>query len=153
MQRYSALNSSIGLKGELLPLRPATVEFNPPPSAHYEVTFSDACRWILEGMMETAHIVKDTIIPPKPEPPPPLQSQKQTSPEEKLDPGLTKYEPLYYAVAGRLSVTPLRGTRLVDLSFTGSNPTVIAQILNKLTNIYVEQNLQTRLYASDNSAA
>src|ERR1700704_3311189 len=32
MQRYSALNSSIALKGWLLPLRPAIVEFNPPPA-------------------------------------------------------------------------------------------------------------------------
>ncbi len=31
MQRYSPLNSSIGLNGELLPLSPAIVEFNPPP--------------------------------------------------------------------------------------------------------------------------
>src|SRR4051795_9671432 len=32
MQRYSALNSSIGLKGELGPLKPDIVEFNPPPA-------------------------------------------------------------------------------------------------------------------------
>src|SRR5450432_65998 len=32
MQWYSALNSSIGLKGELLPLKPEIVEFNPPPA-------------------------------------------------------------------------------------------------------------------------
>src|ERR1700712_369191 len=32
MQRYSALNSSIGLKGELLPEKPAIVEFRPPPA-------------------------------------------------------------------------------------------------------------------------
>src|ERR1700710_2281862 len=32
MQRYSALNSSIGLKGELLPEKPEIVEFNPPPA-------------------------------------------------------------------------------------------------------------------------
>src|ERR1700733_11866208 len=32
MQRYSALNSSIGLKGELAPEKPAIVEFNPPPA-------------------------------------------------------------------------------------------------------------------------
>src|SRR4051812_19213517 len=32
MQRYSALNSSIGLKGELLPENPDIVEFNPPPA-------------------------------------------------------------------------------------------------------------------------
>src|SRR4030088_3597189 len=32
MQRYSALNSSIGLKGELLPLEPEIVAFNPPPA-------------------------------------------------------------------------------------------------------------------------
>ena len=31
MQRYSPLNSSIGLKGELR-VRPAIVEFNPPPA-------------------------------------------------------------------------------------------------------------------------
>src|ERR1700754_1286321 len=32
MQRYSALNSAIGLKGELLPEKPDIVEFNPPPA-------------------------------------------------------------------------------------------------------------------------
>src|ERR1700730_10247858 len=32
MQRHSALNSSIGLNGELLPEKPEIVEFNPPPA-------------------------------------------------------------------------------------------------------------------------
>src|ERR1700712_4989050 len=32
MQRYSALNSSIGLKGELAPKKPDIVEFKPPPA-------------------------------------------------------------------------------------------------------------------------
>ena len=31
MQRYSSLNSSIGLNG-VVPVRPAIVEFNPPPA-------------------------------------------------------------------------------------------------------------------------
>src|SRR3954469_10292154 len=32
MQRDSALNSSIGLKGDLGPLKPEIVEFSPPPA-------------------------------------------------------------------------------------------------------------------------
>lgn len=127
-------------------------EFNPSPAEIYQITIFDMGHWIMEGMVETAHIVKDAIIPPKPEPPPPLQDRQKTASEEKLDPELAKHDHLYGAVAERLSVTPVRGTRLVDLSFTGSNPSIIAQILNKLTNIYVEQNLQTRLYASEDAS-
>jgi capsular exopolysaccharide synthesis family protein len=51
---------------------------------------------------------------------------------------------------GRVEVTPIRGSRLVDVSFTARDPNFAAQAVNALVDEYVEQNLQVRVESSRN---
>lgn len=48
----------------------------------------------------------------------------------------------------RLSVTPVRNSRLVDVEFTSARPDLAAQAANGLAQAYIEQNLEFRYTAS-----
>ena len=54
---------------------------------------------------------------------------------------------------GRVSVDPVRGSRLVDISFDSVEPKFASQAVNVLMDEYVEQNLQVKLQASENMLA
>ena len=47
----------------------------------------------------------------------------------------------------RIKVSPIRNSRLVDVSFQGKDPVLAANIVNTLANAYIGQNLETKLRA------
>lgn len=51
---------------------------------------------------------------------------------------------------GRVDVQPIRGSRLVNVTFTAMEPKFAAQAVNTLVDEYVDQNLQLRVQASQN---
>jgi capsular exopolysaccharide synthesis family protein len=57
------------------------------------------------------------------------------------------------AFVGRVSVDPVRGSRLVDISFDSVDPKFSAQAANTLMDEYVEQNLSVKLQTSENMLA
>jgi capsular exopolysaccharide synthesis family protein len=54
------------------------------------------------------------------------------------------------AFIGRVSVDPVRGSRLVDVSFDSMDPKFAAKAANTLIEEYVNQNLQVKLQTSEN---
>ncbi|MGE0443789.1 MAG: GumC family protein [Vicinamibacterales bacterium] len=53
------------------------------------------------------------------------------------------------AFIGRVTVEPVRGSRLVDVSFVSADPDFAARAINVLAEEYVQQNLEFRLQNSD----
>jgi polysaccharide biosynthesis transport protein len=51
---------------------------------------------------------------------------------------------------GRVEVSPIRGSRLVNVTFTAMDPKFAAQAVNTLVDEYVDQNLQVRVQSSQN---
>src|SRR5262249_26857264 len=54
------------------------------------------------------------------------------------------------AFVSRVNIDPVRGSRLVLVSFDATDPTVAATATNGLMDEYVEQNLEVKLQASQN---
>jgi capsular exopolysaccharide synthesis family protein len=52
------------------------------------------------------------------------------------------------AYLGKLIVSPVEGTRLVDISFAGRYPKLITQIVNTHAKTYIEQNLRRKFNAN-----
>ncbi|NVM20672.1 MAG: polysaccharide biosynthesis tyrosine autokinase [Desulfobacterales bacterium] len=52
---------------------------------------------------------------------------------------------------GRISVKPIRSSRLVDVSFQAKDPALAAKIADTIAHAYVDQNLDTRLTAVKNA--
>ena len=57
---------------------------------------------------------------------------------------------LVSAFIGRVEVTPIRGSRLVNVSFTAREARFAALAVNALVDEYVEQNLQVKIQSSQN---
>ncbi len=57
------------------------------------------------------------------------------------------------AFLGRLSVTPVRNSRLVDVRFVSSSPEMAATMANALANEYIAQNLEYKFRATKDAAA
>jgi succinoglycan biosynthesis transport protein ExoP len=57
------------------------------------------------------------------------------------------------AFVGRVSIDPVRGSRLVDVSFDSVDPKFSSKAVNALMDEYVEQNLQVKLQTSENMLA
>jgi polysaccharide biosynthesis transport protein len=57
---------------------------------------------------------------------------------------------LVSAFVGRVDVAPIRGSRLVNVSFTARDPKFSALAVNTLVDEYVEQNLQVKVQSSQN---
>ncbi|MCP4976294.1 MAG: hypothetical protein GY931_09055, partial [Maribacter sp.] len=51
----------------------------------------------------------------------------------------------------RLNITPIRGSRLVNISFTGVNPVEIKKIVNRHASEYINTNLEVRFAASNDA--
>jgi polysaccharide biosynthesis transport protein len=54
------------------------------------------------------------------------------------------------AFIGRVSINPVRGTRLVDVGFTSTDPQFAARAANALADEYVSQNLALKLQGTQN---
>lgn len=55
---------------------------------------------------------------------------------------------LVSAFIGRISVNPIRNSRLVDVSFEAKNPVLAARIANELVRTYIDKNMETKLTAA-----
>ena len=75
-----------------------------------------------------------------------LKSEDKEAPEKSeeydLDSGLVS------AFISRIEVSPIRNSRLVDLSFEAKNPVLATKIVNTLANVYINQNLDLKLEAA-----
>ncbi len=81
-----------------------------------------------------------------------LWSQKAAAPEApKVDVAPSVDEgAMVSAFVGRVSVDPVRGSRLVDVSFDSVDPKFSSKAVNALMDEYVDQNLQVKLQTSEN---
>jgi capsular exopolysaccharide synthesis family protein len=70
---------------------------------------------------------------------------KGEPPPAPSTPGEMDEEDLVAALQGRINVDQIRGSHLVDISFTSSNPEFAAKAANVLAEEYVKQNLEFRL--------
>ncbi|MBN2374291.1 polysaccharide biosynthesis tyrosine autokinase [bacterium] len=68
--------------------------------------------------------------------------------EEGTPPISPEMSLLIDAFLKRLSVEPERGTRLVNVSFSGKYPGIVTQITNTLSRLFIEHNLQLKFAAS-----
>jgi capsular exopolysaccharide synthesis family protein len=67
-------------------------------------------------------------------------------PQEAPEPDETASESAYVdAFTGRLRVEPVRGSHLVDVTFTAMDPVFAAEAVNAVAREYVAQNLQVKL--------
>jgi capsular exopolysaccharide synthesis family protein len=73
--------------------------------------------------------------------PEPVKAAVAVSPDESA---------MISAFVGRVSVDPVRGSRLVDISFDSVDPKFSSQAVNVLMDEYVEQNLSVKLQTSEN---
>ncbi|WP_435234229.1 GumC family protein [Psychromonas sp. PT13] len=62
------------------------------------------------------------------------------------------YVALVNAVQGRLSVTPVRNTQLVKISFQASDPRLAASVANAIGEAYIEQGMSNQLDTTRNAS-
>lgn len=61
------------------------------------------------------------------------------------------YSPLVPAFITRIKVSPIRNSRLVDLSFEAKDPVLAARIANTVARAYIDLTLQTKLKATSDA--
>ncbi len=69
--------------------------------------------------------------------------------EPRLDP---KYDNLIRSFLGRLAVTPVRRSRLVEIAFEASDAALAARVVNTLANNYIDQNLEVKWEATQKAS-
>ena len=75
---------------------------------------------------------------------------KKISSERSASKDTTKYrEKLIDNFLQNLSVTPISGTKLIEVTFNHQNPELAAQILNTLFDSYIEMLVKRKYYASE----
>ena len=109
-------------------------EFNPTPKTGVIVSLKSSIRGMLSSLKKA---VKGLIkTEPKVAQKPGLMSDE----EELLpDSGLVS------AFIGRISVSPVRDSRLVDIGFTARDPEVAVRTVNALAQAYIDHNMELRL--------
>jgi capsular exopolysaccharide synthesis family protein len=145
---------------------PDTV-FYEDPEPYYNTQYR-----ILKGRDLTRHVIKKLDLPSVPEfngtaePPttpativqdarqrlmlllrlskPPAETEAPQVDETPDESGLVS------AFVSRVEVAPIRGSRLVNVSFTARDPKFAAMAVNTLVDEYVEQNLQVKVQSSQN---
>jgi len=69
-----------------------------------------------------------------------------------LEEGLVEpYSPLVDSFVGRVKVSPIRNSRLVDVSFESKDPVLATKIANTTTRAYIDLSLQTKLKATSDA--
>ena len=63
------------------------------------------------------------------------------------------YSPLVNTVAKRITVAPIRNSRLVDISFEAKDRVLAAQVANTVARSYIDLNLQAKLKATQDAVA
>ena len=61
--------------------------------------------------------------------------------------------PLVATFIGKVKITPIRNSRLVDIGFEAKDPALAAQIANTLARAYIDLNLETKLKATQEAVA
>jgi len=75
---------------------------------------------------------------------------KKIASERSASKDTTKYrEKLIDNFLKNLSVTPIAGTKLIEVTFNHQNPELAAQILNSLFDCYIEMLVKRKYYASE----
>ncbi|MEA1991113.1 MAG: polysaccharide biosynthesis tyrosine autokinase [Thermodesulfobacteriota bacterium] len=64
-----------------------------------------------------------------------------------------EYNSIIGAYLGRLNISPIRNSRLVDVSFEGGDPAIIARIANTHAKLYTESGLERKYSASEDAIA
>jgi len=112
----------------------ASEEFNPKPKTGVIVNLKSSIRGMLSSL-KTA--VKGLI---KTEPKVAQKPGLMIDEEERLpDSGMVS------AFIGRISVSPVRDSRLVDIGFTARDPEVAVRTVNALAQAYIDHNMELRL--------
>jgi succinoglycan biosynthesis transport protein ExoP len=75
------------------------------------------------------------------------------SPSAPLDQAPARREKIFKEFSRNTKVKPVGGTRLIDVSYTSSDPRVAAATVNKLIDDLIDYNFQTRLKASSQASA
>ena len=117
-------------------------EFNPTPKTGIIISLKRSIRGMIgslkkaiKGLIRTEKKVvqKPGLMPDE---------------EERLpDSGLVS------AFIGRISVSPVRDSRLVDIGFTARDPEMAVRIVNALTQAYIDHNMDLRLGAIQDAMA
>jgi succinoglycan biosynthesis transport protein ExoP len=74
-----------------------------------------------------------------------LRTEENGAPETRE--GYEQDSPLISSFIGRIEVSPIRNSRLVDVSFQARDPALAATIVNTLARTYIDQNLEIKLRA------
>ncbi len=61
---------------------------------------------------------------------------------------LPKDEQIAMAIAGQIAIQPVRDSRILDISFTSSNPVLARQIVNSVVKAYIEKTLEMKMESS-----
>jgi len=64
-----------------------------------------------------------------------------------------EYNQIIEAYLGRLNVSPIRNSRLVDVSFEGGDPEIVARIANTHAKLYTESGLERKYAASEDAVS
>ena len=64
-----------------------------------------------------------------------------------------EYNQIIKAYSGRLDVSPIRNSRLVDVSFEGGDPGIVAMIANTHAKLYTQSGLERKYSASEDAIA
>ena len=64
-----------------------------------------------------------------------------------------EYNSIIGAYLGRLDVSPIRNSRLVDVSFEGGDPGIVARIANTHAKLYTQSGLERKYSASEDAIA
>jgi len=74
--------------------------------------------------------------------------------EDKADASTVELDPdsaLVSAFIGRIEVSPIRSSRLVDVGFEAKDPLLATRIVNTLAKAYIDQNLEIKLRAAQDA--
>jgi len=91
-------------------------------------------------LRDAEHRILSMVMPKAPEPP----REAPKADEMPDESGLVS------AFIGHVDVQPIRGSRLVNITFQARDPNFAAQAVNALVDEYVDQNLQIKIEASQN---
>jgi capsular exopolysaccharide synthesis family protein len=117
-------------------------EFNPTPKTGVIVSLKSSIRGMISSLKKT---IKGLI---KTEPKVAKKPGLMIDEEERLaDSGLVS------SFIGRISVSPVRDSRLVDIGFAARDPQVAVRAVNALAQAYIDNNMSLRLGAIKDAMA
>jgi uncharacterized protein involved in exopolysaccharide biosynthesis len=120
-------------------------EFFPPPRTDLVSKVKGGVRNSLQVMKDFyASRIKSLLRTGQAAEGPATAMAEEEMPEDAygLDPGLVS------AVIGRIQVSPIRDSRLVDVGVMARNPAMAARMADAVVRAYIDQNLETKLQAA-----